>query len=237
MTNMFDNVDIDTATADTIVGDGKQYKTHDDLARGKLHGDKHIKELQRKLDEAETKIAQGKTLAEVEALIKGQSQNSQQQIVTPAPVVTDPNDAAALEQRLNELLNKRQTRDTEENNRQLIRQTMVERFKDKAPESFAQIAESSGMSTQELESLASRNPKAFFKLAGFEPQLTVVNNRSPSQSTVNPQALNKNNTGKLGTKSYWDKVFKDNPEKQMDPKVQRQMIKDFDKDPDYFENN
>jgi hypothetical protein len=233
MTTMFD--DIEAVTAETLVGDGKTYKTVDELAKGKAHADKHIKELQDKLDSAK----QGATLAEVlEFMKQGNTQNSQnppsQQ--SSAPVV-DPTDTAALETQFHSFLQKQKQKEQEEANRKAIQAEMIKKYGPKAGEQFATLATSIGMTTQGLEAFGTSNPQAFFKMAGLDQSIKGVPN--VNQSSHNPAAMQSanGNSGKPGTKSWWNKFKEDHPNDYLSPKVQKQRLTDWERDPDYFENN
>jgi hypothetical protein len=43
--------------------------------------------------------------------------------------------------------------------------------------------------------------------------------------------------GRPGTQSWWDNFYAENPTRVLDPRYRAQRLAEWEKDPDYFENN
>lgn len=234
---MFENVgtpeilDVDSVKA-------KYNGNVDELAKGYAHADKHIKELQSKLDAETAKASKGKTLEEVLEALRV-SQNSQGTVTPPGNSgVVENKDAPTMEQMVADILGRQKAQDEAKRNRDQVAQLFIEKFKDKAPDQFSKVATDSGFSVEALQELASRNPKAVLKLAGLD-QMFNANQSGPTKGSVNPQALQatRGPNGAVGTNSYWVNFRKENPSKWQTNDVQAQIRADFDRDPDFFLNN
>lgn len=210
----------------------------DELAKAKAHADKHIQELQQKLDAEAANAAKGKTLEEVLEALRV-SQNSQGTVTPPSNFgVVENKDALNVEQIVAEYLGKQKAQDQDKANRDQVASIFREKFKDKAGEQFNKVATDAGFTPEAFTALASQNPKAVLKLAGLDQMFSSVQN-GPTQGSVNPQALQatRSSQGMVGTNSYWVKFRKDNPGKWQTNAIQAQIRADFDRDPDFFLNN
>lgn len=99
----------------------------------------------------------------------------------------------------------------------VVSQTLTKTYgADKVDEVVRKAAEESGMSFEDMISLAERSPKAVYKMIGVNP---ISGNASPSQSTnVGYGSDNQTKEQKL---AYYSKLRRENPREYSRPEVQK----------------
>ena len=126
-------------TVAELVGEGKKFKTGEDLAKGKLESDRYISELETKLKEKESEVetkldsllSQLAQQNDKSADLNSQAETGIQHEDVNKGETTKPEDVKALvEQALNEQMGK-QTRD---GNLQMVESAMSSTFGDRAGE-------------------------------------------------------------------------------------------------------
>lgn len=198
MTNIFnsatDATSIDT-TAIVEKYNGDQAKIVNALA----HSQAHIARLEAEAKEREQKLAGSLTLeqaiAEIKAGITVPPSTTNQTPVTQSNVLDDN----TLNQKVEELLNKRTKADRDSAAQELVRNTLLEKFQtaEKATAEMNRKAAELGMSTEEFEALAIRSPKAVFQMLGIDGNKQIVNT-APNRSSVNVPARQASNPSTPG---------------------------------------
>ena len=197
-----------------LVGEGKRYKTPAELAKGKLEADKAIRE--REAENAQLRAQ----LAEMTSRLQGTPPAS-----SAVPGVADEDEL------VNKIVQVQQTLRQQEQiqaNVEIVKDTLLERFgsEEAANQHIVAKARELGMSMDELQSLASRQPKAFFKMIEVTEQAPAA---TPTRGTINPEAL-KNLQGstqvKPGTYEYYQQIHKTDPRKYFSPEIQNALMND-----------
>lgn len=206
-----------------LVGEGKKFKTPEDLARGKKQADDFIEQLKqenaemrermRSLEEANTK---SRTLEEVLNELK-QARGGEEGNQSPA---TSEDILELIDQRL-------KSHDTTKQrmaNRHKATSQLMEKFGNdeaKARDYLKSEAGRLGLSTAQLAELSETSPDAFSRLL----------NLNPSSRGGGPNIRSEYNTearieGKVRNKAYYDNLRKELGQKFYDPDIQVQRFKD-----------
>lgn len=230
MTDLFQPLNVETndtivATFEALVGDGKKFKTADDLAKAKAESDRFIQQVQRENDELRKEVASKQTIDEI--LTKVREMSNQPQIAQPPvtpPANSDSGKEVDIESVVATLLQKREVENTVKSNTEIVSKVLTEKFGADAQIHLNKKASELGVSLDYLRRIAIESPKAFFSLIGVSevrPQTQpVAAPRAPGQSAP-PQAHD-------GTrnKNYYDSIKAKNPTEYFSSKTQQQMYKD-----------
>lgn len=214
---------------EVLVGEGRKYKTTEDLAKSYMEADGFIEKLKDENRVLREQAAKAKTLEEVLDKLK---QPAQTDGVTPRPSGQNfsAEDVAKI---VKAELTGYETTKTRQNNLALADSKMKELFGDKAKEVFDRAAPDAD-TKRVLQSLAEVNPTQF--LALFHKQ----SDGSPvaSQSSVNTGALHNSGSGSRettpGTKEYWNALRRAKPMEYYSQKNQLAMLKDAQDNPTKF---
>jgi hypothetical protein len=187
-----------------LVGDGQKYKTVDELAKAYLHADTFIQQLKEENQKYREQAAAAKSIDDV---LERLQQAQQPEPVTPVKA-EQPDISALVEQTLAQ----REAKKAQEANLLEADRLMKERHGERATELFKAKA-----STPELKKLyvdlASRSPQDFVALFG-EPQASGSSIQTGSSvNTVNVASHGMNRENVEGTKEWFSKMRKDEPQK------------------------
>jgi len=211
-----------------LVGDGKKFKTAEDLAKGKFLADSYVKILERKLDEMRTdylKVSEeNKARAKLEELID-QMNNKTQQLTSsetpPAKEVQTPS-LDQIESLVSNKISQVETQRKERENFNLVTNKLKEVYGNDYQLYLNKQTEDLGLSKEFVNDMARKHPSAFIKTFGLDA----------TKSTENFQTPPRNNMGftpKLPEKrtwSYYQKMKQTNPNLYYDPKISVQMQQD-----------
>lgn len=216
------------ATVNDLVGEGKKFKTVDDLARGKAEADAFIDKLQREAEELRSALAASKS---VEEQIKAMQQPATTPPAGSAPqAVTTPNalDEAAIDAMLARKLAERETTSTAKQNRDKVDTAILTAYNGdvaKAREAVAQVEATYGIKVADL---ASSSPAAALRVLGLDQAnrgglVTETSTRTSTQAVAFGASQEP-----VRNKAYYDKIKSDMGAAKfiMDRRVQLQMHKD-----------
>lgn len=199
-----------------LVGEGKKFKTTEELAKGKLYSDLYVPKLEndiKLLKEAhaqlEAELESNKSRAQ-ETLTMVNSNEANTQGSNENTNVTSTIKPEDIETLLSKKLSEMKEAEKRQANVERVRTELEKNLGDKYADHMKQMADEYG--TEYLAKMAEENPKAFLKLAGVGTQ---TNTSKPSTNLFNPPANSVNmnvqvSTPKHGEK-YWRQVRKDNP--------------------------
>lgn len=232
-------VDQDKDYLSELVGEGKKFKTVQDLARGKAESDafiEHLKDEQKRLREERNSLSSLQDLVEKmrSGAVNAERPNGNENTDSGNDFYTggqaDPNEnrtpantAGMTEEQIQALIEDRISRDKEENNLQQVRATLKQKLGENYGPKLQEKAQELGMSLKELDNYARRNPKAFYRLVELDKQ-PDSSRVSPPQSQVNSEAFSVR--GEPFSKySDFEKLRQENPNLYWSPKVQNQIFK------------
>jgi len=231
MDDIFDKVDPselnhseeDRNYLEELVGEGRKFKSPEDLAKGKFYADQAIDVLKQRLQEAQNELQNRKSLedfmTEMKTLKTPVEPEYRVSPDAPKPVEVD------IESQFEQLFAKREAKQRMESNRDKVTRVLNDHFGDQAKVAINRKAQELGMSLQDLQDLAFRSPNALFNLLGVSevprdraaPTVPVSTTAGPYGSQVN--------TGARG-KKYYDNLKKTNPALYNHPDTLGQMMKD-----------
>lgn len=230
-TNVFVEPTTETPTTDNqgivsqLVGEGKKFKTVDDLARGKLEADIYVESLKKKLADSEAERAKlintdekfNQVLQQLEQNKQAPSQGNTQ---VPALGASDIADIVRNQMTLAE------QQKTAEQNIATTNSRLNELFGDKAKEVVVSKAKALGISMADLQIISAKSPNAFLTMIGAAESTPKTSNSSPT-GTVNT-AADFSPGIKAGTKEYYVELRKKDPkfyEKYM-PEIMEKVKKE-----------
>lgn len=164
------------------VGEGKKYKSLDEVYKAFPNAQNHIATQQQKIEALEAELERRKSAEDV--LNEIRSNTSQQQKPTSQGVEVN-------ESVLSELVEKKfsqyVTQQQQDANLNEVVKAFTDTYADKREDEYKRIAQENGLSLQEMNQLAAKSPKLVLKLAGFSDKKP---SGSPMlQSDVNTAAL------------------------------------------------
>lgn len=208
-----------------LVGDNKKFKTAADLAKGKAHADVTIELLKKKLDDLTKEVNTRKSLEQF------MTEMEKRNVSEPAPPFEKPDehqgiiDENALESRLEELLARREGKNKAESNRQLVARVLTEQLPN-PKQAIQSVAQSVGMSVQELQGFAERSPQAFFKLMGIQEGAPVGVRSVAPRSSISGLESPSGKPSPYRGHSYYEKLKVSDPKKYNSPETVNDMIND-----------
>lgn len=203
-----------TGTEDLVnnlVGEGKKYKSVNDLAYSKVAADAHIRKVQDENKALREALQRQQALEDLLKQVREPSPVAPNVTSNPAHNSGDESGAPSLddiEAKVLKRLEERTQKEREARNMELVKSTVQDVFGPNfGTELKARLAETD-LSEVEADRLAKNNPKAFFRLLGIDSQAPAqrsVFTPAAPQTKVNTMA-----TQKLGsperTKSYYDNI-------------------------------
>lgn len=167
------------------VGEGKKYKSIEDVYKAFPHSQQHIENLNNKVAELEKELNSRKSAEEV--LREIQENKTYQPKPTSQGVEVNEN---VLSEIVRNELSLYKSQEQQEANWQTVEQAFVGAYKEKADDQFKTLAQENGMDVNDFISLARKNPKLILNAAG----LNKKNVQKPSiESSFNSQAIANNN--------------------------------------------
>lgn len=213
---------------EALVGEGKKFKSVEDLARGKAEADAHIARLESEM--AELRKDLGKSVDAAAQL--NELRDELKALRTANPQASRDNTSPALtvdgiKALVNESLTQAERNRTAQQNIQKANDAMVQHFGslEKASEAVKARAAVVGLSVQDLQLMAAKSPTAFQKI--------MLDGAEKSDGPLNPQsAVREVPAGgfeggkpKEGTKAYFDDLRKTDPKRYWKPETQEAIIR------------
>lgn len=184
-----------------LVGDGKKYSSVEDALKSVPHAQKHIQTLESELAAAREELAKRKTAEELLDEIKSGIQPQ----ATPAGSEFDQD---KLLQLVDQTLEQKERQRAAKTNAESVASKFTEKYGQKAEEVYNNVAKESGLTIQQLNSLAASSPKIVLKLAGLEGTSAPIAGKPTS--TVNTETLgNKQDPNQLSARVKQGATTKD----------------------------
>jgi hypothetical protein len=164
-----------------LVGEGKKYKSVEDALKSIVPAQSHIARLEQEAAARKADLEGRKTFEE---LLEELKSGTTKEPTSPNGVTQD-----ILEQTIASVLSRKEAQSAAQANTSKVVQAFQAKFGDKAKaeEMYVKIAEESGMSVADLNTLAARSPAAVLKLAGIGSTAPGVVTKP--NSSVNTEAL------------------------------------------------
>ncbi len=240
-----EDLDIDPTKnyLEDLVGDGKKFKTPEDLAKAKLHSDNYIQHLLKEHDalkEDYTKVlAEARAKANIEDMLdqytsRRNNDNNEFNLPNDSGNVDTPSlDPKQLETLVSKQILEFNKTEEQRKNFKVVQDKLKEHLGSNYSQLLKQQIESTpGLTVDMVDNLARTSPDAVFNLLGFN-QVSPRDINAP-RSSVRTDNFSPNTTPKR-TRSYYVKMRKDQPALYYDPKTSVQMYKDAQEIPDFFD--
>jgi hypothetical protein len=233
MPNLFDPedfIDPNKNYLEELVGEGKKFRSPEDLARGKAEADAFVNRLQKELADQRELLKEQvnmntilKALKDTQATTSNTG-NQPSANEPPAQVSTlKPEDVESL---LERKLSQRESQRRLEDNINFVEQKLIEAFGSGYKTEFNKRVKDSGYEPAFLENLAQTNPKALVKLLDIQPakEPTKVPGLfgGPTPSTVNQTT---NGGAVVKNYKYYQNLRKNDPLLYSKPSIQNEMLK------------
>lgn len=212
-----------------LVGDGKKFKSPEDLARGKYEADNYIQILQRRFDELreDNERIRGESAAKArleEILDKLDSQfhkTDDRDITDNANNEVKPFDPKEIESLFEKKITERETQLKQQNNFNQVRDRLKEHYGENYTAVLEDQIQSLGLTKEFFNDLAKNHPTVLFKTLGLD--------QKPNQQFVSAPRGSVNfkpTAPKKRTYSYYQNMRKENPTLYFDRKTTIQMHED-----------
>lgn len=211
-----------------LVGDGKKFKSPEELARGKYQSDLYIKELERQKDELRSDFlaasADAKSKANLEELVTRLTKN-QGDNQPPVDNVQKPSvELKDIESLVSNKLQEYQTTTKQLENFNFVKDKLTERYGSNYNSALKQQMDELDLTVDELENLARTKPKFLIKTLGLDKEPTLDTFQAPPHSSQ--RNSNFAPTTKKRTWSYYENLRRTDPKVYHDPKTSVQMYND-----------
>ena len=210
--------------AQVVAEKGEQWKDPQALAKGYVHAQKRIKELEAleaqsaKQDFAKELLEQlrAQAPAPVPAPVVAPNTGSEEENTTPS--------AEDIQSLIETKLTERESQRTLQENLAKADRLLVESFGTEATSVVEAKAKELGLTKDRLTSIAGESPSAFIALMGKSPSKETNDVSSSSKNTLNlaPQSTERN-------KAYYTQLRKDNSKLYYHPNTQKQMLADAER--------
>lgn len=215
-----------------LVGEGKKFKSPEDLAKGKYEADQYVEILKRRLDtlteDYKTVREENVTRAKLEDVVKQMIE--QKQLTSSADTqaneehqkpTIDPKDIESL---VSNKIQEIRTSERQQENFNLVRDKLQQRYGKNYKEAVQQQITELGITETELNEMARRTPKLLMKSLGLldkpsDPFSAPPRSQS-TQTSFTPSGPTKR------TWSYYQELRKKDPNAWLDRKTAVQMQKD-----------
>jgi len=237
MTDIFDSTstvsDESGSALDQLVGEGKKFKTIEDLAAGKLKSDAFVEQLEGENKAAREKVAElegaSKEKATVADLIEAVRNTNKGEPEGDKPISEE-----ALSEKIKNIMQGETDAQTRKSNREQANQSVLDKVEGNADAARVYLegrAKELNLTVAQLTELGERSPEAFTELMNTGPTQKSPQPAISSLDGINTQVAPQGGDEVVDghhTKAYYDKLKKEVGIRKFwnDPKIQGAMYKD-----------
>jgi hypothetical protein len=210
-----------------LVGEGKKFKSPEELARGKYESDEYIKVLTRRFDELREDNQRIRDEANAKAKLEEildrlESKREDDNADTKNANEKEPFDPKQIEDLVNTKLTQHETQKKQQENLSLVRGKLKEVYGDNYQDSLQNQIEDLGLTKDFFNDLAKNHPSVLIRTLGLDQPKVKESFTTPPKgdNTFRPQGAKKR------TYSYYQELKKSNPNLYFDPKIAVQMHND-----------
>lgn len=217
---------------DELVGEGKKFKSPEDLARGKAESDLYIRTLLRQKDELVADVTTLREKYNARESLEDLADQLRTQMTTSPPQNTPPGSEDSrpafkpeeLDSLVSNKIEQYNVQQKERNNFNTVQAKLKEIYGPNFANSLEKQINNLGLSIDDANALAKKSPSAFFKTFGLDEQKTGDGFQSPPRNqrsdTFAPATQKR-------TWSYYQNLKRTNPTEWSNPKTQVQMHEDY----------
>lgn len=212
-------------TVAELVGEGKKFKSVDDLARGKIESDRFVEKLKTEnaaLREAlDSDANPDEILRRINSLVN--AQGGSRSDTTDQTSNQSQMGSQLTEEKVLELLKQQKAQEKAQQNRDRYEASVAKAFGEKTAEVVAARLDELGMDQTELQSLAQRNPAAALRILGIK-ESSASGGPSPSVNTEAFFGEAGKGNGEVQNFQYFQKLRRELGERYYEPQVQKQVF-------------
>jgi len=212
-----------------LVGEGRKFKTPQDLGRSKMESDHYIKTLERQKDEMRNDLLKLKEEANTRAKLEELIDQMKQSNSAPANDITEDKPGYKPED-LDSLIDTRmQARESErrsQDNFRFVQAKLKERYGNNYQEVLKERIDDLELTTDYVNNMARTTPKALLRILGADQEPVTDPFQAPPRSSRITDTF-KPNVQKR-TWAYYQNLKKSDYKTYSNPKTQVQMHKDYE---------
>lgn len=230
-----DHIEIDQNKnyLEELVGDGKKFKSTEELAKGKYYADQTLMMKNKQFDDLKADYLrlreehqQGATLKELidklqSTNLEGNNTHANNEVQQP---VIDPKQ---IEDIAASIIQKHELTKVQQNNYNSVKDKLTQHYGSNYHAAVKQQIDDLGVSPQLFDELAKSNPKLLFRTLGLDQPKASDNFQSPPRTERRAESFAPTG-GNKRTWSYYQKMKQENPKLYLDTKIQTQMMKDYE---------
>ena len=210
-----------------LVGDGKKFKTAEELAKGKYHADLLIETKNKQYDDLRAAYLELKgrsdTQAKLEDLVARLERPPSSE--TPPAAETKPEiDYDKIGSLIDSRVEQRENSRRQAENFNQVKAKLEERYGENYQRPFKQQIDELGMTVEAMDTLARTNPKLAIKALGLDQEIQRDPFQAPPRNSRNPSFQG---PAQKRTWAYYQEMKKNDPKKYFDPKTTIQMTQDY----------
>lgn len=213
-----------------LVGEGKKFKSPEELARGKAESDMYIEHMKQRHDELREDYRklhdEYNTGPKLKETLDQYMQELRQSQGNQLPPVQEDKSVPLDETKLNDLVKQHiaanKQLEAEDTNAKSVESKLQEAYGPNYKQIVSQQISQHGMTADFFNQLARQHPSVLLRTLGIDGQQAREGFQSPISSTQRSDPFNKNKR----TEAYYDKMRRESPMEYRNPKIQDQMFKD-----------
>lgn len=215
--------------AEDLVGEGKKFKSVDDLAKGKAEADAYIERLKAEVAERDRRLSEAVNAEAEIAKLREEMATARQEPKQGNQPVQPSQPEKDIEALVEESITRAEQRRSQAQNVKEANKLMIDQFGDpvKAGAEVSKRATELGLSVDDLRGIAARSPSAFKRLVLGDTPVDPSTHVDLTRSTVSPQGIIEapRQTANPGTKEFFNEILRKDPRAYMDPKTQAAILK------------
>ena len=225
-----------TNVLETLVGDGKKFKTPEDLAKGKVEADAFIETLKNQIglmkQEMEKLGATADRKEQLEKLMSSLTNTTDTDTTKSAQKTTDSVDQTGKSLSHDDvvkIVEAREAAAAQGRNLAVAMSQFAKVYGEKSDEALAKIAKGLNMSVESLQDLAKQSPQAFLNVVGANSARDNTTRSMANHSSTSTASLPTGGDTGVRNKAYYDNLQKTMGAWKFatDSKIQVQLHKDM----------
>lgn len=211
-----------------LVGEGKKFKSVEDLAKGKLMSDKFIEQLKTENEDLRKEVKTRITLEEFMTKVNPTATTQNTDPVTNQNPVSEKQTSAMTPEQLKKIISdelaERESANTARQNLNAVKQRLQDAFGPNYVTTLDEKAQSLGLTRDFFNQLAATQPNALFAMLGVDNKRPEPGLFTPPPSAMQTSA--RSNTPVDRTESFYKNLKKSNPSEYWSASTQTQMHRD-----------
>jgi hypothetical protein len=243
--NQEDHIQVDESKnyLEELVGEGKKFKSPEDMARGKHEADMLIETMKRRMDDLRTDYTKLReehaARAKLEELVEQLRQQKlpdnthrEEEVVREKPIF----DPTQLDSLVSSKIEEREKLRKQEENFRLVKSKLQEQYGSNYQAVLEKQILDLDLDASTVDTMARQHPKLLIKTLGLDKPAQQEDNFQTPPRSFNRTDPFKPSTPAEKTWSYYQKMRKENPAQYRDPKTQVQMHNDYQRLGQKFED-